>query len=1062
MVRNMNFMTPRRAKLPHARWLSIAALVAGLLATAFAYWQSQGLVDHDRVSRLDAQATDIGGRIERQLRDYTMILRGSRAYFVAQPMHTAGTFHRLVRLLELEHHYAGLYSAGYAVRGGLPGDGADTTMSVRYSEPGSAPLSQVGSNLVDWPGWRDAIGQARDTGRLTIGVAADAARASLPADELLFFMPLYHGVDAPDTVTQRRIRFAGGVFLQVRAGDMLRDVIGTAALDAMAVRVRHVDEARQDGEQPILFDDRQDRPYAVLGQFERLRRWIGLPGMQSRVLQRTLTVPVADANWRIVLTPYAGYGDSWQSWLPLGFLLAGILLNLLLFRYIRSLGQARQVSEERATFVERSLQQAERQLADVVASISEVLCTLDMPSGRLSYASPAVQQVYGVAPDAFLRHPGLWQECILPEDRERVGQFLRSLENGRTATVYCRIVRADGDVRWMRYNARRTASTAEWPERIDLVGSDVTDEYALQESLRLRQRAIEASANAIVITRATAPDYPIEYVNPAFERMTGYRSADVLGRNMRLLRRDDSDQEGVNELRTLLRQHREGSATLRNYRKDGSLFWSKIYVAPVRNEAGEVSHFVAAKYDITETKQYQERLEHQATHDALTGLANRNLLRTRLASAIERMADSRQPLWVAFLDLDHFKFINDTLGHGAGDFLLQQVARRLLHALRPQDTLARQGGDEFVLVLCQSPGDESNERVLEHVMEVVQQPLQVDGHRFYTSCSIGVSVYPCDGEHPETLIKNADIAMYHAKETGRNKVEFFTAEMNARAMERLRLESDLRQALAMGQFVLHYQPQVDLAEGRITGVEALIRWQHPELGLIAPGQFIRLAEETGLIVPIGIWVMREACAQVQAWREQGLGRLQVSVNLSARQFTDSDLPQIIDDVLRQTGLDPSQLEIELTETLLMSDVDYSSNVLAQLKARGLRVQIDDFGTGYSSLAYLKRFPLDVLKIDRSFVHDIAVDAADAAIAEAVIALAHGLGLGVIAEGVETYEQLAHLQAKGCFRMQGFYFSKPLPAQQMEVLLRRAADDLTCLWQDAPGDAARIDSLQGDA
>ncbi|MBB5366791.1 MULTISPECIES: EAL domain-containing protein [unclassified Janthinobacterium] len=480
--------------------------------------------------------------------------------------------------------------------------------------------------------------------------------------------------------------------------------------------------------------------------------------------------------------------------------------------------------------------------------------------------------------------------------------------------------------------------------------------------------------------------------------------------------------------------------------RDGQLRWFSINGEPLFNELGEFRGYRGTGSDITERKLAEQQIQHIAHHDVLTGLPNRALLRDRLTQAMAQSRRKGCPLWVLLIDLDRFKFVNDSLGHKAGDLLLKTIAARLMASLRDSDTVARLSGDEFVAILSEQPDEALSAAIVQRVMDTVAQPVLLDGKEFFVTCSIGVAVYdgsqhnaPGDvtlnGE-TQNLIEQADIAMYCAKKQGRNNIKFYTSAMNQATLERLRIETALRNALEREQFVLHYQPQLDLASGRIVGVEALLRWRHPDLGMVAPQRFIALAEDTGLIVPIGAWVLRQACAQVQAWHAAGLGPLRLAVNLSARQFNEPNLVASIATVLAETQLPPACLELELTESLFMHDVALAVSQLHDMKALGVQLSIDDFGTGYSSFAYLRTFPIDVLKIDRSFINDVARDADDAAIVVSIIALAHNLKLRVVAEGVETAEQLDYLRRHGCDEVQGFYFSQPLPPQEIQPLLQR--------------------------
>ena len=445
-----------------------------------------------------------------------------------------------------------------------------------------------------------------------------------------------------------------------------------------------------------------------------------------------------------------------------------------------------------------------------------------------------------------------------------------------------------------------------------------------------------------------------------------------------------------------------------------------------------------------ERKRYQEELEHQANYDALTGLPNRNLLHDRLRQAVFAQREVH-PVAVVFIDLDHFKFINDSLGHSLGDQLLATVAERLHSIVRDGDTVARLGGDEFVLILNDQTKGDVIFRVMHRILNRVSEPMTIGDQELCITCSAGVSVYPQDGPDVESLLKNADVAMYRAKERGRNNFQFYTSEMNARANERLALEHNLRRAMERNELLLHYQPKIDVASGRIVGAEALVRWNHPEWGLVQPDRFIPIAEETGLIVPIGEWVLRTACKQNRAWHDAGLPRGAMSVNLSARQFRQETLVKTVGQILSATGMAAEYLEMELTESMVMHNAEAAILSLRGLKSLGVRVSVDDFGAGYSSLSYLRRLPIDTLKIDQSFVHDIADSAAGdgGILAQAIISLGHSLNLKVVAEGVENETQLMFLRRNRCDEVQGFLFSKPLPPVEYARMLAGP-----CRWSHA--------------
>jgi diguanylate cyclase (GGDEF)-like protein/PAS domain S-box-containing protein len=556
----------------------------------------------------------------------------------------------------------------------------------------------------------------------------------------------------------------------------------------------------------------------------------------------------------------------------------------------------------------------------------------------------------------------------------------------------------------------------------------------MDERKAFYQTIWEACADVVIVVDGNAV---IRYVNPAITRVFGHDPAELIGVPLSRLQPPQSAPGEGEDLQAMAQRQRSlARAQTREavgwHRAGRPLPVEATFTTVVLDGEQMVVGFLR---DITERRQSEERIRHMANHDVLTELPNRMLLTDRLNHAIAGAVRHGESVWVAFLDIDRFKLVNDSLGHATGDALLRTVAARLLSVGRDSETVARLGGDEFVLVLPQRSGASLAHGVVRRFLDAVGQPVIVQGHELMLTCSIGIAVFPGDGHDADTLIEHADIAMYRAKERGRNGFCFYTSSMNELALERLRVEGELRSALELGQFVLHYQPQLDLSSGRIVGVEALVRWQHPEKGLLAPAHFINIAEETGLIVPLGNWVLRTACEQNKRWQRAGYATVRTAVNLSARQFAQPGLTESIAAALRESGLDPSELELEITESMVMTDVERTIVTLRDLKSLGVQLSVDDFGTGYSSLAYLKRFPIDVLKIDRSFVRDMTSDAGDAAIVTTVIALAHNLGLTVVAEGVEEPAQLEFLKRHGCDSAQGYLFSKPVPGESLARMLQ---------------------------
>jgi diguanylate cyclase (GGDEF)-like protein/PAS domain S-box-containing protein len=571
------------------------------------------------------------------------------------------------------------------------------------------------------------------------------------------------------------------------------------------------------------------------------------------------------------------------------------------------------------------------------------------------------------------------------------------------------------------------------------IKQDITERKQIERALRQAEEKYRAIfEDAVVgIFRSTPGGRYIE-VNPAMARMLGYDSPGELVANITdISRQVYVDPKRREELKRLLREQ----GTVKNfeyavYRKDGTKIWFSENMRAV-SEDGVVVGYEGTNEDITDRKVAEEQVQYLAYYDALTGLPNRTLLQDRLTKALADARRQKYKIALLFLDLDRFKDINDSLGHAVGDLFLQEVAERLKRFAREQDTVSRLGGDEFLIMLTHINDISDAAVAAERLMDAMTLGFVVQGHSLNVSCSIGISIFPEQGADCETLIKNADAAMYGAKESGRNNFRYFAEHMNASAAERLTLENSLRQALGKNELFLVYQPQMDITTGMITGLEALLRWQHPELGLVPPDRFIRIAENSGLIVPIGEWVLRTACRQARTWQDDGVPAVSVAVNVSAVQFRQEGFCQLIRKVLDETGLAPQYLELELTESLLLANADVTFSVLQELKDMGVTLAIDDFGTGYSSFNYLRQFRVSKLKIDRSFIRDIAVNPDDAAITTAIISMAKSLSLRVIAEGVENEAQMSFLRAHQCDEIQGYYFCKPLAVDKVADKLRGA-------------------------
>jgi len=590
--------------------------------------------------------------------------------------------------------------------------------------------------------------------------------------------------------------------------------------------------------------------------------------------------------------------------------------------------------------------------------------------------------------------------------------------------------RKDGSPLTVELITTRTKWHGEAADMISI--RDITERKQSEAQMKKLSGALEQTADYIVITNAGGT---IEYVNPAFEAGTGFSKHKTIGSNPRMLKSGLQDTAFYKKMWETLRSGEIYQDVFINRKKTGELYHEEKTITPLKNKDGKITHYISTGKDVTERIQTQERLHYLAYHDVLTGLANRALFTERLEHAITRSRNAKDHLAILFLDIDRFKNINDTLGHNLGDDLLKILANKLTGCLREGDTVARLGGDEFAVLLEDISSEDDVSPIAKKILETLSEPITINEHELFETASIGISLFPEDGNNVDALLKNADTAMYRAKGQGRNNHQFYSADMSSRALERLKLETSLRHALEREEFILHYQPQLDLQTGRVIGNESLIRWNHPERGLIQPNDFIPLLEETGMIVPVGEWVIKTACAQNKAWQLANLPAIPVSINLSGWQFQDDSLIEKIDAALTETGLDPRYLDLEITESVLMENTQETMRIINTLSEMGIRFSVDDFGTGYSSLSYLKQFKIDTLKIDRSFIRDITTDPDDASIVTAIIVMAHSLNLSLVAEGVETKEQASFLRNLSCETVQGFLYHRPMPADQFEELLQ---------------------------
>jgi len=633
-------------------------------------------------------------------------------------------------------------------------------------------------------------------------------------------------------------------------------------------------------------------------------------------------------------------------------------------------------------------------------------------------------------------------EITHPEDLDNQQEHTEQLISGEISefTIEKRYIQKDGTIVWALLTVSPLWLTGQQPDYVLVVIRDITARKNAEERLVFAAKVFENSIEGIVVTDTSGK---ILQVNKAFCEITGYGADEAIGKNPRILKSDKHPPSFYKEMWDKITGDGQWAGEIWNRRKTGEAYPEWLTISAVRNKQGKVTNFVSIFHDISENLQQQEALKHQAQHDALTGLPNRVLINDRLEVALAKMKRLGTKIALLYLDLDNFKNINDAFGHTAGDNLLIELSGRLANLMRTGDTIARQGGDEFLILLTDIEDINFVSLIAARLIESLKNPFYHGDIEYFATASIGVTIAPDDGTDAVTLVKNADIAMYRAKNLGKNSYQFFAPELDMQAHRRIALEMKLRKGIELGEFELHYQPLVHSINGKIVGAEALVRWRN-EGNLISPGEFIPLAEDSGLILPLGEWVLKAAARQAKIWQEAGHS-LSISVNISSRQFAGQDLVTLLQSVLEETGLEPSRLYFEVTESMIMGDLTKAQRIMGALQQLGIKFYLDDFGTGYSSLAYLRKLPIDGLKIDRSFIKDIVAEPDSQVIAEVIVSLAKALNLSIVAEGVETNEQLHALRVMSDMLIQGYLASRPLPAEQFEELLGQG--DIA--WQDLP-------------
>ncbi|OAJ57347.1 diguanylate phosphodiesterase [Paraburkholderia ginsengiterrae] len=1019
--------------------LPLLVLSAALSVTWTLWDHERQAARHELQAQFDFALGDAVSRIEQRMGTYELMLRGVQSLFAASAEMDPERFRGYVDTLNVDANFSGIRAIGVAAW--VPAaqtDGREATLRQQalrgFTLPPSVPhedhaliIEREPHNGVDRPAfgydaWADpvrrrAMEQARDSGMATVSgkVSLLVDNESRSRTGFIMYLPIYARGQPQDSAAQRRAHLVGWVYASFSMHDVVASLYGEQ-LPGLTI---------------AIYDGVEPSPAALLHKTPETAGH-----HQATDMSANEYLVVGGHDWTLSMSAQDDFKARFGRNASLAIAGTGTGLSLLLGLLTWLIMTGRGRTMRLASAMTRELRESEekfRAIADCTVNW-EIWWGTD---GKPRWINSAVEQYIGYTVDECMAMSDFSGTVIYPEDIPRVSpEFKKALNGFRGDDLEFRCVRKDGSLMWLSASYVPIASS-----RGDFIGfrtssRDITERKHAEAELRIAAVAFD-SMEPMMITDAAGK---ILRVNSAFTECTGYTAEEIVGKTPRVLQSGRHDTAFFKAMWEAIHHAGGWQGEIWDCRKNGEVYPKWLTISAVTGDDGIVSHYVGTHQDITERKIAEEKIKELAFFDALTRLPNRTLLLDRLRQAITASARSEDCGALLFIDLDHFKTLNDTLGHDKGDLLLKQVAQRLADSVLESDTVARVGGDEFVVVLGNLHKDRQEaanqtEAMGEKILAVLGSPYQLGEIEYRSTASIGATVFRGHQASIDELLKQADLAMYKSKERGRNAVRFFDPDMQTVVVERAALEAGLRNAIEENQFLLHYQAQIE--HNRITGAEALVRWQHPTRGIVPPAEFIPLAEETGLILALGSWVLETACAQLARWaRRPETAHLSIAVNVSAQQFGEPDFVNKIFAILSRTGARPDRLKLELTESVLVDNVQDIIQKMSALKAKGIVFSLDDFGIGYSSLSYLKRLPLDQLKIDRSFVRDVLVDLNDAVIARTIVALARSLGLGVIAEGVETEAQRDFLAAAGCYAYQGFYFCRPLPIEGFEAMLSR--------------------------